>query len=219
MRSEPRVRSYILFQLDFLQEEELRSRLRSWRVNVGQRSPCEVTILFVPVSAGLEQLAVCWADDCDKIILRLCPICKRDSIVGHGHRRKQAHDEHHDWIGIRRGRCSNCGTTFTFLPLFSLPYTHFSLFARCQALWIRIKEDCSWEKTAPKLKDADRVPDSSTVRRWSSGLDCSEPEVSFVRQATACATRWLQRGNHSDPQVAPSPWMASVLEILWPLRL
>jgi hypothetical protein len=114
MRSRLRVRSYILFQLDFLQEEELRSRLRSWRVNVGQRSPFEVTILFVPVSAGLEQLAACWADDCDQIIIRLCPICKRDSIVGHGHRRKQAHDEHHDWIGIRRGRCSTCGKTFTF---------------------------------------------------------------------------------------------------------
>jgi len=203
----------------FLQEEELRSRLRSWRVNVGQRSPFEVTILFVPVSAGLGQLAACWADDCDQIIIRLCPICKRDSIVGHGHRRKQAHDEHHDWIAIRRGRCPICGTTFTFLPLFSLPYTHFSLFARFQALWLRFKEHCSWEKAAPKLKDADRVPDASTVRRWSSGLDWSELAASFVRQATACATRWLQRGNHSDPQVAPSPWMASVLEILWPLRL
>jgi hypothetical protein len=93
------------------------------------------------------------------------------------------------------------------------------LFARFQALWLRFKEHCSWEKAAPKLKDADRVPDASTVRRWSSGLDWSELAASFVRQATACATRWLQRGNHSDPQVAPSPWMASVLEILWPLRL
>ena len=160
MRSRRAVRSFILFQLDFLQEEELRSRLRSWRVNVRQRSPFEVTILFVPVSAGLEQLASCWADDCDQIILRLCPICQRDSIVGHGHRRKQAHDEHHDWIGIRRGRCSTCGKTFTFLPLFSLPYTHFSLFARCQALWRRIKEHCSWERASPKLKDPDRVPDT-----------------------------------------------------------
>ena len=150
MRSRLRVRSYILFQLDFLQEEELRSRLRSWRVNVGQRSPFEVTILFVPVSAGLEQLAACWANDCDQIIIRLCPICKRDSIVGHGHRRKQAHDEHHDWIGIRRGRCSTCGKTFTFLPLFSLPYTHFSLLARCQALWLRFKERCCGRRLHPR---------------------------------------------------------------------
>jgi hypothetical protein len=86
-------------------------------------------------------------------------------------------------------------------------------------LWRRFKDHCCWEKAAPKLKDADRVPDASTVRRWSSGLDCSEPEVSFVRQATACATRWLQRGNHSGPQVAPLPWIASALAVLWPLRL
>ena len=38
-----------------------------------------------------------------------------DSIIGHGRRRKQAHDEHHDWIGIRRGRCPGCKRTFTFL--------------------------------------------------------------------------------------------------------
>jgi hypothetical protein len=184
-----------------------------------RRSPFEVTILFVPVSAGLGQLAACWADDCDQIIIRFCPICKRDSIVGHGHRRKQAHDEHHDWIGIRRGRCSNCGTTFTFLPLFSLPYTHFSLFARCQALWRRIEEHCSWERASPKLKDPDRVPDASTVRRWSSGLDCSEVVVSFARQTMAHIARWLQRGTDSDLQASPSAWMASALEILWPLRL
>ena len=101
------------------------------------------------MSAWLERLAVGWADDCDKVILRLCPICKRDSIVGHGHRRKQAHDEHHDWIGIRRGRCSNCETTFTFLPLFSLPYPDSSLLARCQALWWRFKEHRSWRRQFP----------------------------------------------------------------------
>ena len=184
-----------------------------------QRSPFEVTILFVSVSSGLEQVAVRWADDCDQIIIRLCPICKRDSIVGHGHRRKQAHDEHHDWIAIRRGRCPICGTTFTFLPLFSLPYTHFSLFARCQALWQRLKEHCSWERASPKLKDSDRVPDASTIRRWSSGLDWSEPAVSFVRQTMACIVFWLQRGHDSDPKAVALPWMASVLEILCLLRL
>ena len=219
MRSWLAVRSYILFQLDSSsgggasQPAEILAGQRQ------RRSPFEVTILFVPVSAGLEQLAVCWADDCDKIILRLCPICKHDSIVGHGHRRKPAHDEHHDWIGIRRGCCSNCGTTFTFLPLFSLPYTHFSLLARCQALWRRFKEHRSWEEAVPKLKDADRVPDASTVRRWSKGLDSSQLAVSFVRQTMACVSGWLARGNHSDLRPEPLPWMVSALEVLWPLRL
>jgi hypothetical protein len=70
--------------------------------------------------------------------------CK-DSIVGHGRRRKQAHDEHHDWIGIRRGVCNRCGKTFTFLPPFSPPYGHYSLIARSQALHRYFVEGCGWE--------------------------------------------------------------------------
>ncbi len=35
----------------------------------------------------------------------------------------------------------------------------------------RFVEHCSWEKASPKLKDADRLPDASTVRRWSQGVD------------------------------------------------
>jgi hypothetical protein len=137
----------------------------------------------------LDKLATDWAEGCDKIILRRCPVRKQDSIIGHGRRRKQAHDEYHDWIGIRRGRCAGCGTTFTFLPLLSLPYTHFSLLARCQALRQRFVEHCSWEKAAPKLRDADRVPDASTVRRWSGGLDGSRLELSFFRQILTRVTR------------------------------
>ena len=78
----------------------------------------------------MHKLECDWARDCDKVILRQCSICMRDSIIGHGRRSKQAHDEHHDWIRIRRGRCLSCGKTFTFLPLLSLPYTHYSLLAR-----------------------------------------------------------------------------------------
>src|SRR6266700_4684342 len=114
-------------------------------------------VLFVSVCVPLEQLAVRWADDCDQIILRRCPVCERDSIIGHGCRRKQAHDEHHDWIGIRRGRCPGCKKTFTFLPPLSLPYTHYSLLARCQALQRRFVEHHSWEEAAPRLKDPNRL--------------------------------------------------------------
>jgi len=184
-----------------------------------EAEPLLGTILFVSVSAAPDKLATEWAEDCDKIILRRCPVCEHDSIIGHGLRRKQAHDEHHSWIGIRRGRCPACKTTFTFLPLFSLPYTHFSLFARCQALWLRFREHCSWEAAMPRLKNADRLPDASTVRRWSRGLDYSEPAVSFVRQTMACVARWLQRGNGGNPQISLLPWMWSALKVLWPLRL
>ena len=170
------------------------------------------------MSVPLERLAAFWGDDCDQIILRRCPVCEQDSIVGHGRRRKQAHDEHHDWIGIRRGRCSKCGKTFTFLPLFSLPYTHYSLLARCQALLRRFLEHCSWEKAAPKLKDADRVPDASTVRRWSQGVDGSQPIRSFVRKTAARAAQWLESAQSHQDESGFLSWLTPVLEVLCPMR-
>jgi hypothetical protein len=184
-----------------------------------KRTPCEVTILFVPVSVAQERLAAGWAEDSDEIILRRCPVCEKDSIVGHGRRRKQAHDEHHDWIRIRRGRCGSCGTTFTFLPVFSLPYTHYSLLARCQALLRRFMEQCSWEKALPKLQDPDRLPDPSTVRRWSSGLDGSDPASSFLDQTVSRVAHWLMRSHQADGEAGPLRWITPVLKKLWPLRL
>ena len=171
------------------------------------------------MSVRLGQVAACWAEDCDKNILRHCPICERDSIVGHGRRRKQAHDEHHDWIGIRRGRCIKCGRTFTFLPLFSLPYTHYSLVARSQALLRRFVEHCSWESAVSRFKDADRVPDSTTVRRWSKGLDCSQPALSFLPHTLTRVAHWLERGDAGPQKAAPLPWIISALEVLWPMRV
>ena len=171
------------------------------------------------MSVPLERLAACWVEDCDEIILRHCPVCDSDTIIGHGRRRKQAHDEHHDWIGIRRGRCTTCGRTFTFLPVYSLPYTHYSLVARCHALLRRFVEHCSWERAVSKFKDADRVPDSSTVRRWSKGLDCSQPKLSFLRHTMSRVAHWLERGNPGARRTAPLPWIISALEVLWPMRV
>src|ERR1019366_1652983 len=47
--------------------------------------------LTFPAQGNLE---ADWAEACAEIILRRCPICEQDSIVGHGRRRKQAHDEY-----------------------------------------------------------------------------------------------------------------------------
>jgi hypothetical protein len=170
------------------------------------------------VSVASERLAAGWAEDSDEIILRRCPVCEQDWIIGHGRRRKQAHDEHHDWIRIRRGRCGSCGTTFTFLPVFSLPYTHYSLLARCQTLLRRVVEHCSWEKAVPKFKDADRVPDSSTVRRWSQGVDESEPALSFLRKTAARAAQWLESAHWYQDGAAFLSWLIPVLEVLCPMR-
>src|SRR5207253_8417995 len=71
-------------------------------------------ILFVAPSAA-QGKPVDWAVSVNPIP-RQCPGCLCHSVVGHGRRRKQAHDEDHDWIGIRRGLCNRCQKTITFLP-------------------------------------------------------------------------------------------------------
>jgi len=47
------------------------------------------TILFIPLSAAEFNLEADWAEAGMQVILRHCPICSQDSIVGHGHRRKE----------------------------------------------------------------------------------------------------------------------------------
>jgi hypothetical protein len=48
----------------------------------------------------------------------------------------------------------------------------------------------------PTLKDPNRLPDPSTLRRWAHGLDHSQPALSFLRQTLARMAQWLAR---SDP--------------------
>jgi len=175
-----------------------------------------LTILFIPLSAPLHKLETDWAEECANVILRRCPVCDRDLIVGHGRRRKQAHDASHDWIGIRRGRCPGCRKTFTFLPLLSLPYTHYSLLARCQALRRRFAEHCSWEEATPALKDPNRVPDPSTLRRWARGLDPSQAAASFLRHTLARVAHWLTPRDQANPKARSC--LTPVLQVLWPLR-
>jgi hypothetical protein len=93
------------------------------------------------------------------------------------------------------------------------------LLARCQALRRRFVEHCSWEEAMPTLKDPDRVPDPSTLRRWGHGLDRAQPAISFFRQTLADMTHWLAHGDPADHQAEPLPWLTPVLQILWPLRL
>jgi len=180
-----------------------------------------LTILFIPLPAAPCNLETEWAEAGAEVILRRCPLCLQDSIIGHGRRQKQAHDEHHDWIGIRRGVCNPCGKTFTFLPLFSPPYSHYSLIARSQALRRRFLEGCSWEAAAPAVKDPDRVADPSTLRRWFRSLDCSQPPFSFLRGLVRSISQWLQGGGIL--QHGPLPLCAQTLfpflQQYWPLRL
>jgi hypothetical protein len=177
------------------------------------------TIQFIPLSAPLGKIEIDWDKGCAECIPRRCPICDIDSIIGHGRRSKQAHDEYHGWIKIRRGYCPGCKKTFTFLPLFSLPYTHYSLLARCQALLRRLMEHCSWEAATPKLEDPDCMPDPSTVRRWSYGAELLESAASFLRMTLARIVPWLIRAGQTDLEDLFRFQLTPVLQVLWPLRL
>jgi ribosomal protein S27AE len=100
-----------------------------------------------------------------ELLPRRCPQCGDDTIIGHGQRRKQAHDRCHDWIWVRRGICRPCSKTFTILPDWLAPSAHFSLRCRQQACE-SIAAGESVEQAAPHCKDPSRSPDPSTLRRW-----------------------------------------------------
>jgi hypothetical protein len=175
----------------------------------------------IPLSAAEDNLVGDWAAACGGVILRRCPICERDSIIGHGRRRKQAHDERHDWIGIRRGLCNGCGKTFTLLPSFSLPYTHYSLLARVQALHRRLVEGRTWESAAPTLQDPQRVADPSTLRRWLGRLDGAAPPMPSLRSTLAALSQRLSRGELAGHHAWQSTRLALApfLHRIWPCPL
>jgi class 3 adenylate cyclase len=58
------------------------------KANVASGAPT-VTILFISLSAAQYNLESDWAEAGTKVIVRHCPICVEDSIIGHGRRRKQ----------------------------------------------------------------------------------------------------------------------------------
>jgi hypothetical protein len=190
------------------------------KANIASGAPT-VTILFISLSAAQYNLESDWAEAGAEVILRHCPICAQDSIVGHGRRRKQAHDEQHDWIGIRRGLCNRCGKTFTFLPPFSPPHGHYSFIARSQALQRYFLEGLSWEAAAPTVKDPDRVADPSTLRRWFRKLDSSQPPFSRLRQTIRAIGAWLSRTEGLIDDSLPLRWHTAFpfLARFWPLRI
>ncbi|MGH9632775.1 MAG: DUF6431 domain-containing protein [Bryobacteraceae bacterium] len=190
------------------------------KVDAASRSPT-VTILFISLSSAQSNLEVDWAEAHGGPILRQCPVCVRDSIIGHGRRRKQAHDEDHDWIQIRRGLCNLCGKTFTFLPPFSPPYCHYSLIARSQALQRYFVEGCGWEAAAPAVNDPQRVADPSTLRRWFRSLDSSQPPFSFLRTTMHAVSQALGGGKLLHHGYLRLCWQTlfACLNRFWPLRL
>jgi hypothetical protein len=100
------------------------------------------------------------------LLPRRCPVCQDNTIIGHGRRLHQCHDDHHECIWVRRGICEPCRKTFTILPDWRAPSGHYSLHCRQQACEHIAAGDTA-EQAAPYCKDAAHLPDPSTVRRWA----------------------------------------------------
>jgi hypothetical protein len=63
------------------------------------------------------------------------------------------------------------------------------------------------------------MPDPSTLRRWSSGLERSQLGASFLRQTLAGVGHWLTGGDQADPQARLLSCLIPVVQVLLPLRL
>ena len=100
------------------------------------------------------------------LLPRRCPVCGNDTIIGHGRRMRQSHDDQHERIWVRRGMCGPCRKTFTILPDSLAPSGHYSFHCRQQACEHLAAGDTA-EQAAPHCKDPARLPDPSTVRRWA----------------------------------------------------
>ena len=162
-----------------------------------------------------------WVEAGGGAILRRCPVCARDSIIGHGRRRKQAHDEHHDWIAIRRGLCNLLREDVHFPTALLSAYTHYSLIARSQALRRYFVEALLAGRPRRPRQRSRRVTDPSTLRRWFRSLDCSQPPFSFLRSTMQAVCRALDGGKLLQLGGLRLCWrtLFPCLGRCWPLRL
>ena len=133
------------------------------------------------------------------LLPRRCPGCQDTTIVGHGRRQRQAHDDLHTSLWIRRGRCRQCGKTFTILPDWLMPSAPYTLRCRQQACE-HLDAGESVDAAVPVIRDPDRSPDCSTLRRWFSRLH-------ELRMLLVCAL-WRVAGPCSAPPTSVAlDWM------------
>ena len=113
-----------------------------------------------------------------------------DTIVGHGRRRKQAHDDQHDWIWVRRGRCPPCKKTFTVLPDWSPPSGHYSYEVPPDRRGMRVAKGEQPRRTAGTPRDCRMIP------RSGAGLGASSISLWF---GWCWLMRWASAGFFGAP--------------------
>ena len=93
--------------------------------------------------------------------------------------------------------------------------------ARSEAVRLRFVEGRSWEDAAPPLKDPDRVPAPSTLRRWFHNLDSSRPAFSFLRPMIQSMAQWLACDEEHAFGSLPLSWptIYPCLQVFWPWPL
>ena len=123
--------------------------------------PSLPVIVFIPRSADGSKPG----DGDSEWLPRQCPACGQWAVVGHGRRWRPAHDQTHDKIRVRRGRCKSCRGTLTVLPDWCVPRAPYTLNARQHAI-TQLATGVPVDEAAPDCRDADRMIDPSTVRRW-----------------------------------------------------
>jgi hypothetical protein len=100
------------------------------------------------------------------LLRRPCPLCRDDTIIGR--RGRQAYDDQHDRIWVRRGLCRLCGQTFTVLPNWWAPPGHSACLAGNGNLG-----DELFELALQKLSEADFDPSRT-------GIDPGEIDMLLV---------------------------------------
>jgi hypothetical protein len=147
-----------------------RQQIETLAGNGQRRAFTPAVILFIALPEGEGKTPPEVTEIPLTLLPRRCPFCGNRTIIGHGRRLKQAHDEGQKQIWIRRGLCRPCRKTFTVLPDWSPPSGPYSLHCRQKAWELLRQSDSNWERSVPDIADASRSPDPSTVRRWAERL-------------------------------------------------
>ena len=155
--------------------------------------PWRVTIpglAFAPVIVFIPRSGADWkpgqADS--EWLPRQCPACRQMAVIGHGRRRRPAHDGVHDWILVRRGLCKVCGGTLTVLPAWCVPGAPYSLLARQQAIE-QLAQGCPAEQAAPHCRDG-----AEERQAYGNGRRCLESAGTARRHAISPSSRGTQPG-------------------------